>query len=196
MKTLIVVALTVFATSVHAADLECAALEILTGQPLSPDNCFFDDNGDGIRDGTTAGITMDSIRAITNRADVLELATAQENASLAPVEIDRIAFDTGWTQKILADGTEILYRHRNSPYNPSVDSSNETKATSEKLTLKQNLDLLKNNIVSNKVQVQAIDSSVFTGTQRTQIQNLRRGLLDSIDNQVEMLRLIRQSTRD
>ena len=59
-----------------SADMrESAALHILTGKPISPFNCLEDRNGDGVADGSNCGIAIEIVRSITNRADVLALAT-------------------------------------------------------------------------------------------------------------------------
>ena len=78
--------------------MEDAALEILTGRPTGPDNCFIDGNGDGIRDGVYgSGFTIQDVNAITNRADVLALVAAQDApaiavaAEVASLEIDLVA---------------------------------------------------------------------------------------------------------
>jgi len=56
-------------------------LEVLSGKPLGPENCWIDHNGDGQRDATTSGYTMEQVRAITNRADVLALYAAKVDAA-------------------------------------------------------------------------------------------------------------------
>jgi hypothetical protein len=68
------------------ADLEVAALQILAGVPAGRRNCFIDSNGDGVRDGTSAGFTLDQIRAITNRADVLALAAQMDGEARQPTD--------------------------------------------------------------------------------------------------------------
>ena len=72
-------------TSALAQDLEAIALEILTGRTLSASNCFMDGNGDGIRDGVKgSNFSIEYVRAITNRADVLALAAELDAAATAP----------------------------------------------------------------------------------------------------------------
>jgi hypothetical protein len=79
----VLASLLLIATHCCAYDRENAALQILTGQPVGSKNCFIDNNGDGVRDGTTAGISMAAIRAITNRADVVALCQQKDAAEKA-----------------------------------------------------------------------------------------------------------------
>jgi len=72
-QRIIMLALLLAACLARAADYEAAALQILSGKPIGPGNCFVDNNGDGVRDGTTGGVSLEDVRAITNRADVVAL---------------------------------------------------------------------------------------------------------------------------
>lgn len=105
-----------------ALDLEEAALAILTGKPLGPDNCFVDSNGDGVRDGTTAGISMDAVRAITNRADVIAAAQAKEQAP-QDVTIGKAKLRTYADGSVeLVSGLIIIPGTTNGAYEVWVDS--------------------------------------------------------------------------
>jgi hypothetical protein len=90
----ILVTLLLIATSCYAYDRESAALQILSGKPVGSENCFTDTNGDGVRDGTTAGIDMAAIWAITNRADVVALCQQMDAAKAAAEKATVDAEDT------------------------------------------------------------------------------------------------------
>jgi hypothetical protein len=80
----LVVACGLLAACAGAADLEIAALTILTGRPASAGNCFAADAA-GARVGVIGSeFTMSAVRSITNRADVLALAEQKDAEASAP----------------------------------------------------------------------------------------------------------------
>jgi hypothetical protein len=191
MRPLVSLAVFVIANVAWCADLELAALEILSAEPVGIDNCFIDNNGDGVRDGTTAGISMAEVHAITNRADVLALAAQLDADAQRPPEVDRVAYMTGWSESIDADGTPLRWRTHASPYDPAVDAANrETErlaAQADRLALRA----LKDAISTNINDVQAI-----TGTTAQQLTALRRELTDSNQTQREIVRILRRMMKD
>jgi hypothetical protein len=78
------------ATYATSQDLESCALEVLSGAAISETNCFVDVNGDGVRDGTTAGFTMAQIYAVTNTAFA---AREQSRQAAKPLALKKVEND-------------------------------------------------------------------------------------------------------
>ena len=82
IKIILVLALLVCEVIRAESTLEYAAARILVGGNRAA--CLADFDGDGNADGTVLGHTMDQVRAITNRADVLALAAQMDAEAAAP----------------------------------------------------------------------------------------------------------------
>ena len=192
MKTMLPVLL-LLATHCYAYDRESAALQILTGKPVGPENCFVDTNGDGVRDGTTAGISMAAIRAITNRADVVALCQQNDAATAAaealrlqtPITFDQsIQFlgaagpamrgtDGHWYQPVPDPeaGDWLAIPRTGSPWHPDATFTNtaaaviaERKAHRAAIrAIKLDLDQCATNLAQVAVSIDAINTSA-TGT--------------------------------
>lgn len=94
MKLYLFLFVACFAVAGRAADLEMIALRTLSDDPLA----LFVADDKGERVGTTVGISIEAVRAITNRADVLALAAEFDNT---PSQI--------LPNLIVADDAEIIF---------------------------------------------------------------------------------------
>lgn len=99
VMVMVMVAATTLVTA--SANLEQAALELLTGQPIGPRNCFAA-NIDGELTVVGSNFTMSDIQAITNRADVLALAAAQD-AAVAENVSDRAMMASNFVAHVQAE---------------------------------------------------------------------------------------------
>jgi hypothetical protein len=153
-------------------------------------------------------LTLDDLRAITNRADVLALVAAEALAAITPVEVDRVAYTNGWSVRVLDDGTEVMWKHRNSPYDPAVDAAQEQAARDERRAVRDGFRAEIEDSKTNKASVVALSVEQAAGITNAQglvfnasynlaqVQELRNALVDDMRRQDKVIAELRRTNSE
>lgn len=123
-------------------------------------------------------------------------AAVAEAAMAAPQELSRVSYTNGWSVRILDDGAELIWRHRNPPYDPVVDAAQYAAAVASNAALRVELRALRDTIATNITDCQSIDPTAWTGAQRVQAQAIRRELIDSNQAMRDVVRMLRAMRRE
>jgi hypothetical protein len=73
--------------------------------------------------------------------------------------VDRVAYESGWSESIADDGTPLRWRTHDSPYDPAVDAANRAAAASTNVNLRAQLRVAIRESQTNLVDVLAIRDS-------------------------------------
>jgi len=79
----------------------------------------------------------------------------------APVEVPRVAYTNGWSETIEPDGSTLVWKHRNSPFDPATDEAARAKARQTNAALRAEIRALRLQIATNIADTAAL---IATGT--------------------------------
>ena len=107
-----------------------------------------------------------AIPASTVAALLAAEQAASAAAALAPPEVDRVAYESGWSESIDTNGTPVRWRTHESPYDPAVDAANRAAA------------LATNDLARARLRSIARQLKDTSGTQAQQLTRTRKASLD------------------